>query len=132
VGVEGVGFLIISLAFFHSTCSSGSWLPSLELHWSLRHLCWLVTDFCRRLTSAFRRDSIEIYLASLTTFMAYGPYVISQATLVVDSPNRFEMALDSSLTHVKSRLIREVTVGREPRFRLAWNLDVSSFSIRMV
>jgi hypothetical protein len=59
--------------------------------------------------------------------MAYGPYVVLQANLVVDSPNRFEMALVSSLTHVKSRLIREVTVGWEPRFRQAWNLDVSPF-----
>jgi hypothetical protein len=56
-----------------------------------------------------------------------GPYVISQANLVVDSPNAFEMALNSSLTRVNSCLIREVSAGREPRFQAGLEFGHQSF-----
>lgn len=63
----------------------------------------------------------------LDTRRYQGPNVISQAKLVVDSPNAFELALDSSLTHVNSHLICEVSVGQEPRFQAGLEFGRQSF-----
>lgn len=63
----------------------------------------------------------------LDTLRYRGPYVISQVNLVVDCPDAFDMALDSSLTRVNSHLICVVSVGQEPRFQAGLDFDISPF-----
>jgi len=63
----------------------------------------------------------------LDTRRYQGPYVISQANLVVDYSNAFEMVLDSSLTRVNSHPIHEVSVGRESRFQAGLEFGCHSF-----
>lgn len=63
----------------------------------------------------------------LDTCSYQGPYVISQANLVVDYSNAFEMVLDSSLTRVNSHLIYEVSVGWESRFQAGLEFGRHSF-----
>ena len=56
-----MGILITRLVIFHSDWSSGSRNYSVLLNWSFLHsLGWLVTDLCRRLTSAFKTGSLVI------------------------------------------------------------------------
>ena len=61
--------LITRLAIFHSDWSSGSRLSSVQFHWSFFHsLSWLITDLCRRLTSAFKAGSCVICHCLLNPF----------------------------------------------------------------
>ena len=68
-----MGILITRLVIFHSVWSSGSRLSGMLLHWSFFHsLSWLVTDLCRRLTSAYKAGSLVIFHRLLNRFfLAY-------------------------------------------------------------
>jgi len=81
-GVEGVGNLITHLVIFHNDWSSGTSDSSITLHWSFLQSCILrVTNFWRRLSSAFRAGSLETFHCLLNLFFR-GTLSVMRAGLV--------------------------------------------------
>jgi len=136
-GGDGGGILITRLVIFHSDWSSGPRLYIVLLHWSFLHsLSWLVTDHCRRLTSAFREGSRVIChcflnrlfrrISSLIQTGIGGHRSSRGPRLGFVSVNAFEIAVNSSLPQASIATPFGVSglVG-SPASRQAWNLDQS-------
>jgi len=132
-----VGILITHLVIFHNNRPCGSRLSSMELHWSFLHsLTWLVTDLCRRVTSAFIVVSLEIchcllnwvfrHVSSWIRASIRGHRSSSGRHLGVDSGNSVEIVLDSSLSHVSiATSFGRSGLDGSPASRQVWNLDQS-------
>jgi hypothetical protein len=123
-GEGGMEILITHRIIFQSDWSSGTWLPSLELHWLfLCSLSWRV-DLCSQLTLAFRAESLETCHCLLNWFLRRIPLWMRAGNGGHGSSlgsGLCQRTRDSACqflgTRVNIHLIRKVGVWRTPSFK---------------